>query len=557
VSAVGERLSESVAAFRDVFRNRSLRRINIALAGSVLGDWAYTVAVSIWAFHEGGAAAVGGFGVARFVSLATFGPVLAAAADRWPRRTVMIVTDVVRAVMAAAGALAVAVDAPALVVYALALGLALAGSAFRPAQAALLPALADDAHELAGANVVATTIESVGFFVGPAVGALLLAVADVAVVFAFNGVTFLWSAAILLGLPSPPAAAIDDGAPAAGRADNERARFSAVVTAGFRVIGRNRELRLITALCAAQTVVAGASMVFRVTLALEYLDLGDPGVGLLDSVLAAGCLVGSLLAVSAARRGRLAVQFGVGVVLWSLPLLLIAASPTPAPVLIAMFVMGAGNSLVDINMFTIVQRVAPADVMGRVFGALESAYIVGMAAGALVMPVLIETVGLRAGLVGLGVAVTAAACAGLPRLARIDTTVLAPSGLALLRDVPFLAPLPAPVLERLAHSLRAVSVAPGAAVFAEGDPGDCFWIIETGDADVSVSGAPVRRLGPGDCFGEIALLRGVPRTASVRAGSGPLVLRGLDRDDFIPAVTGHGEASQVADAVVERLLAYA
>ena len=334
-------------------------------------------------------------------------------------------------------------------------------------------------------------------------------------------------------------------------------KFFATVTAGFKAIGGNRDLRLIAALYTAQTVVAGASSVYEVTIALELLDMSESGVGLLDSVLGIGGLIGGVVAMVLTRRQRLATDFGIGVVLWAAPLLLIVAVPRLGPTLLAMFLIGLANSIVDINAFTIIQRVAPPEVMGRVFGALESVIIAGMALGALAMPLLIGTVGLRSGLAVVGAAVSVVALIGMAGLRRIDTTVLAPAGLELLRGVPTLAPLPAPALERLAHSLVPRTVPAGEVVFREGDPGDHFWIIESGEAEVSVGGAEVRRLGPGTGFGEIALLRDVPRTATVRAGADGLVLQGLDRDVFIPAVTGHGEAAQVADAVVERLLAFA
>ena len=133
--------------------------------------------------------------------------------------------------------------------------------------------------------------------------------------------------------------------------------------------------------------------------------------------------------------------------------------------------------------------------------------------------------------------------------------MLAPPTLALLRGVPMLAALPPPVIERLAQSLVPRTVAPGGEVIREGDPGDLFWVIERGRAVVSAQGRFIRELGPGDSFGEIALLRDVPRTATVCAADDTeLVLQGLERDDFLPAVTGQGDAAEVADAVVERWL---
>jgi MFS family permease len=321
------------------------------------------------------------------------------------------------------------------------------------------------------------------------------------------------------------------------------------------VIRHNSNLRLVAALMAAQTVVAGASLVYEVSIALDLLDLGEAGLGLLDAVLGIGGIIGGFVVLLLARRQRLAGDFGIGVILWAAPLLLIVAFPSVGTTLVAMFLIGLANSIVDVNAFTIVQRVAPVEVMGRVFGALESLLTVGMAVGALLMPLLIELVGLRSGLAAVGGAVSLAGLAGLAGLRRIDETALAPSGLALVRGVPMLAVLPPPVQERLAHVLVPVTVPPAGVVMREGELADRFWIIERGEAIVSRDGETLRRLGAGDSFGEIALLRDVPRTATVEAGDEDLVLRGLDRDEFIPAVTGHGEAHAVADAVVERWLA--
>ena len=528
---LGSKLRESGQALASVFSNPGLRRVQLAFVGSIVGDWAYAIAVAVYAYDQGGPAAVGLLGVVRYLSMALVLPLASTLADRYPRKWVMLVSDVVRAALVLVAAGVIAADGPPLAVYGLAIVTALVGTCFRPAQAALLPGLARDPGELTAANVASSTIESVGFFLGPALGGLLLAVADIQTVYIVNAATFLWSAAIIVGLRAPPVTRAE------ASADDERGTLLSNAGAGFRAILGNRDLRLIIGVYCAQTVVAGASLVFVVALALDLLDLGRSGVGYLDAVMGIGGLVGGFVALLLAQRGRLALDFGVGVLLWSAPLLAIAAWPSVGVAAAAMVLIGLGNSLVDINAYTILQRTVPDEVMGRVFGAMESAIIGAMAGGALLMPLLIETLGIRAGLAVLGGAVTGIVLLALAGLRRIDVTSLAPAGLELVRKISIFTALPEPILERLARALEPVAASAGEVVIREGDEGDRFYAIEEGTVVVSKEGRWVAQLGPGDYFGEIALLKDVPRTATVTAES-DVKLYTLERDVFIPAVTG-------------------
>lgn len=542
----------SSRALSDVFRNPSLRRLELAFGGSVVGDWAYAVAVSVFAYDQGGPAAVGVLAVVRYLSMALVTPFTATLADRLPRRAVMISSDLVRAVLVVIAAGVIFSDGPALLVYGLAIVTSLAGTPFRPAQAALLPGLARDSGELTAANVASSTIESVGFFAGPALGGLLLAVADIPVVYLFNAATFVWSAALVLRIrpivePAPEAGVADgtDDAPSVG--------FAREAAAGFATILRCPDLRALVGLYSAQCVVAGASAVFIVAVALDMLDLGKAGVGYLDATLGIGGLVGGFVALVLAQRGRLAFDFALGVFLWAVPLLLIAVWPTLPSAVIALLLIGLANSLVDINVYTILQRVVPDEVMGRVFGALESSLIGAMALGALLMPILISTIGLRGGLVVIGASVSAVSLLALPRLLHIDRTTLAPVGIELLRGIPMLALLPERIIERLARSLVKVELKAGDVVVKEGDEGDRFYVVESGTLEVSRDGEHVAEIGPGGSFGEIALLRDVPRMATVTASS-VVALLALDRRHFIPAVTGHGDANEAAELVISSRL---
>jgi MFS family permease len=553
---IGAALNETRSSLATVFRNRSLRRLNLALAGSMIGDWAYATAVAVWAYGVGGATAVGVFGTVKLGVSALGAPFTSALADRIPRRTLMVGCDLLRAVVVSVAAALVEWDGPELAVFALAVVAGLAGTAFRPAQLALTPSLVEEPDELTAANGVASTIESLAFFVGPALGGVLLGVADVATVFLLNALTFVWSAVLVAGVrPGPTSAPARGRAPDDGEAPAEdEGSFVRTALAGFGVIWRHPDLRLITLIYCAQTVVAGASLVFGVAIALDLTDLGPAGLGYLDSTLGVGALVGGLLTVALASRHRLASDFGWGVVFWAVPLLLVAVWPVAAAAFVAMAVIGAANPVVDVNANTILQRLTPDAVLGRVFGALESALIATMALGSLVMPLLIAWIGLRWGLVALSVPIALLALACLPRLRRLDASVSEPAGVALLTGVPLFQPLRRPMVEQLAAKLEQRRVVAGDVVVREGEVGDLFYVIESGALDAMHDGRLLTHMEAGDHFGEIALLRDVPRTATVVAKEDS-VLQTIQRDDFLAALTGDEELRGRTESVAARRLA--
>jgi MFS family permease len=544
-----EKLTDAGRSLKSVFANPGLRRVELAFAGSIIGDWAYAVAVALYAFEHGGPTAVGVLGVVRYLSLAFVTPLTSALADHYPRRLVMISSDAIRAALVFAAAALVGTHGPPIGVYALFIAAAVCGSPFRSAQASLLPQLAREPGELAAANVASSTVESVGFFAGPALAGILLSVTGIPVVYVFNAITFLWSAALVFGLRVPASEA-----PPPVAADRARESFVSQMSAGFRVIIGDRNLRVLVGLYCGQTVVAGASLVFTVSIALDLLNLGRSGLGFLQATLGIGGLVGGFVALVLAQRGRLARDFGIGVVLWSAPLLLVAMWPTLGAAIAAMVLLGLANSVVDINGSTIIQRLSPEDVMARVFGAMYSAVIGSMAVGSALMPLLIKTIGLRLGLVVIGGGVSGLVLFGARGLRRIDVVALAPPSLELLRRVSLLAMLPEPTLERLARATVRVEAEAGDVIIREGEVGDRFYVIESGTVEVTKAGRHIAELGPGDYVGEIALLRDVPRTADVTATS-PCVLQAFDRAHFIPEVTGHGGTLEAAEKAVTTRLA--
>jgi MFS family permease len=530
---------ESLRAFGAVFANQNLRRLQLAGIGSTLGGWAYGVALAVYVYHAGGARAVGILYAVRWTAGALTAPWLSILADRRSRRAVMLAADLSRvAILGAMAAIAYA-HGPYLPVFVLSVVSTGVSSAFVPAQSALLPSLVTTPEELTAANAVMNSVTSAGVFVGPAIGGLILALSVPATVFALTAATCLWSALYVMRIPA-------DARPE----PTEQESPMAVATAGFRAIGRSPALRLVVGLTSAQTFVTGALEVLTVVLALRLLHGGNGAVGWMNSALGVGCLVGVVVVAALASRKRLAGDFALGVLLWGLPVALAAVWLNLGFAIVLFGVIGVGNTLVDVLGMTLMQRSADEEVLGRVFGVLESLLLGTMALGALVMPGVISLVGTRAALVATGLLLPALVVVTLPGLRRIDADARVPAeALELLRHLPLFAPLPPTVLERLASSAAAVHVDPMAEAVTQGAPGERFYVIRSGRATVEIDGAETGELGPGDFFGEIALLRDVPRTATVRALE-PLDLYALERDDFLAAVTGHAPSRAAADSIV-------
>jgi MFS family permease len=556
MSRAGAAVRETRDSLATVVRNDGLRRINLAFAGSAIGDWAYATAITVWVYEVGGITAVGVWGTIRLVLSAVVTPFASTLADRFSRKKVMVTTDLVRAGLIAITAYLIWAETATPAIYVLATVAGLVAAPFRPAQAALLPRLARTPEELTAANGVASTVESLAFFVGPAIGGLMLAVWSVPAVIVFNVATFLWSALLVARIRVPAADdGDDDGSDSTGEDgvedDEGSVGFLRESMEGFVVIARNRDLLLVTLVYAAQTVVAGASLVFGVEIAVQMTDFGPAGIGYLDSVLGIGAILGGLIAIGRASARRLATDFGVGVVFWALPLLLAAIWPQAWAAFLAMFIIGIANPIVDVNASTIMQRIADDAVLGRVFGALETALITSMALGSILMPVMVSLWGLRWSLAALGLLITAVVLPAFVRLRSLDQRLGEPEGLPLLRGLPLFAPLEPKSLERVAQQLGRLEVAAGETVIREGEVGDRFYVVESGATTATFEGQVLSQQGAGEVFGEIALLRDVPRTATVVADTDTVLLY-LDRDDFLAAVTGDNEVSNRADDLIAR-----
>jgi hypothetical protein len=219
-------------------------------------------------------------------------------------------------------------------------------------------------------------------------------------------------------------------------------------------------------------------------------------------------------------------------------------------------VFGAGSSVVDVAGLTIVQRAVPDEVLARVFGVIQMLWFGSIGIGAALAPALSGWLGLKDALIATGAFLPVLVALSWTRVARIDASAPPPEAdeLRILASVPIFAPLPGSSLEHLAARLVPLHLAPQTVIVREGDTGDRFYIVAEGQVEVSQDGTPVSILDAGSHFGEIALLRDMPRTATVTART-PVVVYALDRDDFLAAVTGHPTSAEAAESVVSARLA--
>jgi MFS family permease len=533
---------ELLATLGSAVHNPDVRRAELAWGAAIAAEWAHFVALGVFAYEEGGAAAVGIAGLVRLLPAAIVGPFAASLGDRFPRERFLLALMLVGS--AALGASSVAAYAgSAWLVFAFAALLGLAVTLIRPALQALLPSLARTPEQLIASNGATSTIESLGTLVGPLLAGLLVAVADPGLVFAVGAGALLLAAVPLLALHVEGridfATAADEGG------------VWQVLAAGFRAIAGAPRARLVVALIVTQTFVRGCLNVLIVVAAFRVLDAGGEAVGYMTAAIGVGGLIGAIGAMTL-RGTRLAVAFGVALVFWGAPIVLMGVWSALPAALVLLAVVGAANSVEDVAVFTLLQRLVPDHLLTRVLGVVWSLAMGGVALGSIAAPALVAAIGPRPAFVAVGAILPLLALLAYRRLVAIDKTVAPAPELELIERVPMFAPLSVAAKERVAANLVAVAVDAGEVVIRGGEAGDRFYIVGDGELDIVAEGLH-RTAKETDYFGEIALLREVPRTATVTA----LVdsrLYALQRDDFLAAITGHRAAHAEGEAVVEERL---
>jgi MFS family permease len=532
-----------VSALGTAARNPDVRRVQLAWGAAIASEWMHFVALGVFAYKEGGTAAVGIAGLVRLLPAAIVAPFAASLGDRFPRERFLLVLTLLGAVALAASAVA-AFAGQRVIVFALAAVVGLVATLFRPALQALLPSLAHTPEELIASNGATSTIEGLGTLVGPVLAGLIVAVADTGVVFAV-GAGVLLAGASLLALVRVE-----------GRidltADGGDVNVWRLLGGGFRAVIDTAGARTVVGLIVAQTFVRGCVNVLIVVAVFRVFHGSDGAVGYLTAAIGVGGLVGALGAMTLKGR-HLATVFGVALFCWGIPLILIAPRPYLAATVILLAVVGAANSLEDVAVFTLLQRLVPDETLTRVLGLVWGLAMGGVALGSIAAPAVVELVGPRPAFAVVGSILPLLTLITYRRLVELDRSVTPAAELDFIERVPIFAPLSLAAKEHLAAHLVPLSTAAGELVIRAGDVGDRFYIVADGELDIDVDGRH-SSASSGDYFGEIALLRDVPRTATVTATVASR-LYALERDDFLAAVTGHSAAHAAGEAIVDERLA--
>ncbi len=532
---------------RAVLRSPALRRIELAFLIFNAVEYGTWVAILLFAYAAIGPTSVGLVAVVQLVPAALVAPVSAGLGDRWPRDRVLLGGYVVMAVTFGATWVAMAADIPPVLVVAAAACASASVSVIRPTQAALLPSLARTPEELTAANGLSGTVEGVGLLVGPLLAAAILAVANPAAVFGAATAGCILAAALVVRLPRPASVV----AIPAGPDDAEPPDHG--LLEGLRIVSRHGDTRLVVVILSLRMVVIGALDVLFVLLALEVFDVGPSGAALLNAALGLGVIAGGAATFTLVGRQRLAPVLALAAATSGIGLVSLSAV---GPAWAALLVVAAGIGLAacDVLGRTILQRVTPDRVLARVFGALEGMGLAGLAVGSILAPLIVLVVGVEGALVVIGLLLPAGIALSWLGLRAMDRQALVPRrALDLLRAVEIFAPLPPPQLEWLARQTRWMTFEPGEVVIREGDVGDAYYVLESGELRITQGGALLRVLSDrGAGVGEIALLRDVARTATVSSGASSVMLM-VGRAAFLEVVTGHPQAHDTARQVASRL----
>ena len=527
-----------VAAFRRLIAHHALSSIGQSLS---------TVAVATALLGlPGGRAWVPIASGARFAPYLLFSPLAGALADRFGCRRLLAWSAVTRTVLTVALAWCVWRSAPAALITGLVFVVTTAGTPTYPALAALLP-WSVPAVSLGAANSIFSMVESVSWIVGPALGGLLLLTSSPMAVLICN-VAVLAVASVVLPGPQPATEPAAQAAQAAAEEAAPPGKFHEPKTSVGSVL-RDRDVLAPLVLVLAVNLVFGGASVGLVLFSTERLDAGGAGAGLLQAALGVGSIVGVVAAERMVRHDRSIRALAAGVLVAGLPLAALGLTTSLTIATVLMVVSGVGSIITEVVSLTLLQRSVPRAALARVFGVLDALVVGSILVGSTLALPLTDLIGLRGSLLAVGAVLPAAAVLGAMRLVALSRRADAQRGrladrVELMSGLRWLAGVPEPTIEALAAASVVERRGPGEQVIGEGDPPVDLYAIISGRVEVTRRGRDaVVTLGTGEEFGEVGLLRGAARNATVSTVEPTVVLRipgraFLDAVSNAPSTTG-------------------
>ncbi len=510
------------------FQRPALRLLLASYFGYCLSRKASRVALLVLAFDLGGVRAAAAISVAMLIPAVFVAPLGSVLGDRVSPDRALGLGYAAQGIALFATAGVVLTGGPLSLI---ALGAALANSAFaltRPVHQATLPDVAETPNDLSVGNAASVWVDGVASLAGPLLAGFVLAVAGAGEVLLILAAISLVGALLALRIVLKRIVRAPDPAP-----------LRVVLLDGVRELARDRDGAQLTVLMALQYVVVGLLDVLLVAYVVDVLSRPSASIGWLAAAVGAGAAVGGAGSVLLSGRPELARPIVCGTLACGVPVMLLGLGPGLGLVEVLLFGYGIGKGVITVAGQALLQRTVREEVSARVFGVQEGLIQAATALGAATGPTLVLTLGVGGALIATGAILPVATLLCLAALRRLDTRADVPGEVFdLVSQVPFLAVLSLRTLERLSRSAERRILPPGTAAIRQGEPGDQFFVIDSGHARVDVSGRIARTLGPGDGFGEIALLEDTPRTATVTAVD-DLVLIAIDRDDFLSALTAN------------------
>jgi MFS family permease len=530
--------SKANAGYRALFRNRDYRLLFSGLAISMSGSWAYNVALVVYVFNATHSPAwVAAASMTRFLTALVSSPFGGLVADRLERVRLMVTLDTIALVLQGALAVVAALGGPVVLAIALAALTSVATSSYDPAARAAAPAIVGEDH-LAAANSAQSAAENLSIIIGPAIAGLLLVFSPPALVFAINAATFGFSAVVVsrMHARSHPSDITEGGTAGPLRQ----------MAAGIAAFIESPTVMLLAGFSILASFVYGTDTVLFVVVSKEQLGTGSTGYGYLLAALGVGGILIAGFMNRIAAAPRLGAIIVIGMAVFCLPTALLAVVHSPWLAFLLEVVRGGGTIVVDVLAITALQRMVSPDVVARVFGVFFALVLAAVSLGALLMPILLGSVGLTTTLLIMGFAIPLATAAAYPRIRALDKrasrelSAIEPL-ITILQGLDIFAGAGRTALERLARSAVEESVNPGTVLIHEGAAADDFFVLTSGEVEVRAAGeAGVERslgvLEPPNYFGEIGLLEHRPRTATVTAMTSCKIYR-IDGSDLVDALT--------------------